>query len=584
MKNNLSLTKPNPGTRRSFAGVLGLLLALGLLLVMAFPVSVLAETPPQMPNQFYGNVTINGSPAPTSATVYAKLGADPSTHTGGTILMQQAVDAQGKYGYTSPFNVPAAGGGASGALQGDRIDFFVNSTWATFANFDIGGIVLLNLAVQQVTYNLTVTSTGCCPIAVSGGVTGSVAAGTSQTFTSINTATQVTLTAATTSCCTFAGWTVNGTANAGTAVQGGNALLVTINSDTTVIGTGTTLGPYNLTVTSSGCCPITVSGGASGTVPAGQQQVFSVACGAQVTLTATPASPCCGFASWVLDSGAPSQTNPLIITMNGAHQAVANGATLTPYTVTTSVNPPGAGSVTGGGSFACNASTTLQGTANTGWKFDSWSGGISGTDDPKTITVTASMSVVANFVPNQLTLPGAIMAINLNAGWNTFSTPIALGPSMDTWKEFITVNQLNVEIVFGYNATSNLWVQQLDDFPVTVLDGYFIKMASPGLAQIVPSSNQSAPPIKSLVPGVNLTGVASLVDLKVVPYLNTVYLLPGSGYQMALNPPINGAGDWVNDTYIRDSSPVPTVQVGKAYWVVMPNTGNLVGFTSTPLP
>jgi hypothetical protein len=585
MKNNLTRAKPIPGTRRSFAGVLGLLLALGLLLVMAFPVAVSADTPPQMPNQFWGNVTINGSPAPTSAMVYAKDGADPVTHAGGTVLMQQSVDAQGKYGYATSFMVPAAGGGNSGASQGDRIDFFVNSTWAAFALFDVGGAVNLNLAVTQVTYSLTVTSTGCDPIAVSGGVTGSVAAGTSQTYNNINTGTQVTLTAATTSCCTFAGWTVNGTPNAGTAVQGGNALQVTVTANTTVVGTGTALGPYNLTVTSTGCCSISVSGGASGTVAAGQQQVFSVACGAQVTLTAAAAAPCCGFTSWQLDGGAPSQTNPLIITMNGVHQAVANGASLTPYTVTTSVNPPGAGSVTGGGSFGCNASTTLQATANSGWKFDSWSNGITGTDNPKTINVTASISVVANFVQNQLTLPGAIMAFNLNAGWNTFSTPIKLGPTMDTWSKFISVNQLAVDVVYGFDAVNNVWIQQLDNSPVVALDGYFIKMTSAGKAQIVPSANQSAPPVKSLVSGINLVGVASLTDIKVVPYLNTVYMVQGgTGYLMVLNPPINGAGDWNTNTFIRDASPVPTAQVGKAYWVVMLNPGNLVGFTSTPLP
>jgi hypothetical protein len=70
-----------------------------------------------------------------------------------------------------------------------------------------------------------------------------------------------------------------------------------------------------LTVTSDGCCPITV--GTLGTVGAGTTGNFTVPCGTNVTLTPNK-SICCAFDYWTGNvTGAPNSTSPITITMSG---------------------------------------------------------------------------------------------------------------------------------------------------------------------------------------------------------------------------------------------------------------------------
>ena len=68
----------------------------------------------------------------------------------------------------------------------------------------------------------------------------------------------------------------------------------------------------------------------------------------------------------------------------------------TKYTVTTSVNPANAGTVTGGGSYYKDSSIELKAVANSGYKFSKWSDG--NTDNPRTITVTGNKTYTAQFV------------------------------------------------------------------------------------------------------------------------------------------------------------------------------------------
>ena len=68
----------------------------------------------------------------------------------------------------------------------------------------------------------------------------------------------------------------------------------------------------------------------------------------------------------------------------------------TKYTVTTSVSPANAGTVTGGGSYYKDSSIELKAVANSGYKFSKWSDG--NTDNPRTITVTGNKTYTAQFV------------------------------------------------------------------------------------------------------------------------------------------------------------------------------------------
>jgi uncharacterized repeat protein (TIGR02543 family) len=76
--------------------------------------------------------------------------------------------------------------------------------------------------------------------------------------------------------------------------------------------------------------------------------------------------------------------------------------TTTTYTLTVVVNPQGAGSVTisptsSDGKYAAGTQVTLVATANTGYTFSNWSGDVTGTTNPTTITMNSNKVVVANF-------------------------------------------------------------------------------------------------------------------------------------------------------------------------------------------
>jgi len=81
---------------------------------------------------------------------------------------------------------------------------------------------------------------------------------------------------------------------------------------------------FNLTVTSDGCCPITV--GSLGTVAANSNGTFVVPC-PNVTLTADDSAGSCSFTNWTVD-GNSTTSNPVIVTgtANTSHTAIARCA------------------------------------------------------------------------------------------------------------------------------------------------------------------------------------------------------------------------------------------------------------------
>ena len=66
------------------------------------------------------------------------------------------------------------------------------------------------------------------------------------------------------------------------------------------------------------------------------------------------------------------------------------------YTITTDVNPAGAGTVTGGGTYPAGTEVTLTAMANTGYVFSHWSDGL--TTNPRTITVNGDANYTAYFI------------------------------------------------------------------------------------------------------------------------------------------------------------------------------------------
>jgi hypothetical protein len=212
------------------------------------------------------------------------------------------------------------------------------------------------------------------------------------------------------------------------------------------------------------------------------------------------------------------------------------------------------------------------------------------TDNPVTVHMDADHTAVATCQtveepdePEEPPCGELIMGLPLVQGWNTFSTPIALDECVDTWGEFKAVNSLDVEVALYYDGEEEIWVICQDADLLKVLEGYYICMASAGTAGIIPNPNNTAPPVKTLVAGLNCIGVASFNPVDAKTLLASVYEVNSIGYTLVINPPLNGAGDWNNMVYLRDGENPPTMNLGKAYWVNMLNPGDLVGFTSTPL-
>ncbi len=116
-----------------------------------------------------------------------------------------------------------------------------------------------------------------------------------------------------------------------------------------------------------------------------------------VTLTAVPDS------GWQFDgwSGAVSgTTNPTTVTMDADKTVTATFSEIPvlEYTLTTSTVGNGSISLNPtGGTYLEGTVVTLTATADSGWQFDNWSGALSGSTNPTTITMDGNKSVTANF-------------------------------------------------------------------------------------------------------------------------------------------------------------------------------------------
>jgi len=125
-----------------------------------------------------------------------------------------------------------------------------------------------------------------------------------------------------------------------------------------------------------------------------------------------------------------SFTHPLSVTWMGAFAGNASGTSSPPAhtahidyffntaspidpedgdrnTLTVGVNPVGSGEVytdPSKSTYGCYEEVTLTATADPGWTFDSWSGNLSGTTNPVTVTMTGSRVITATFTQDEYTL------------------------------------------------------------------------------------------------------------------------------------------------------------------------------------
>jgi len=183
---------------------------------------------------------------------------------------------------------------------------------------------------------------------------------------------------------TFAGWS-------GDASGTSTTTTVTMTANKTVTANFTAI-PVTYTVSISAT---------NGSVTKAPDQA-SYTSGQTVTLQATPSTGY-NFAGWSGDL--TGTTNPATLVMNANKTVSAN---FTAVVVTYALNISAAnGTVVktpDKTSYTSGETVTLQAVPNTGYKFVSWSGDLTGTANPTTLVMNSNKSVTASFVANTYTL------------------------------------------------------------------------------------------------------------------------------------------------------------------------------------
>ena len=104
------------------------------------------------------------------------------------------------------------------------------------------------------------------------------------------------------------------------------------------------------------------------------------------------------FTGWTENNNIVSTKLNYTFIINSDRELVANFEENT-HTVTTSVNPTGAGTTTGSGIYTRGDSVTVNATANSGYNFVNWTedGNVVSTNSQYTFTITNNRNLIANF-------------------------------------------------------------------------------------------------------------------------------------------------------------------------------------------
>jgi hypothetical protein len=217
---------------------------------------------------------------------------------------------------------------------------------------------------------------------------------------------------------------------------------------TTSVGSEETLS-YTLTVS--------VSPVGSGSVALNASAPYYY--GDVVSLTATPSAGW-SFSSWSGDL--TGSANPATLTITG-NMSVTATFTQNVYTLTVTVSPVGSGSVTlnNTGPYQYGDVVQLTAVPATGWSFSSWSGDLTGSANPATLTITGNMSVTAYFTFPQIYIDPSSIQKGPGDTYTTFQANVMVETISDlqgfefnvTWD-----NNLIALVSVDYTTTlNNMW-------------------------------------------------------------------------------------------------------------------------------
>jgi len=157
--------------------------------------------------------------------------------------------------------------------------------------------------------------------------------------------------------------------------------------------------------------------------------------------------------------------------------------------------------------------------------------------------------------------------------WNTFSTPIFLDGSADTWAELYNLTSLAYSVAYRFDLATQNFVNltTTDTYAINPGEGFFIKMNTTGSLPILYSTEDNLmPSSRPLTVGWNLIGLANMEDMDV-----SVALFSLAGDGQVVSPTGN----------VRPGAVLAggTIYVGEGYWAYMLHERTLVGFTTTPV-
>jgi hypothetical protein len=243
------------------------------------------------------------------------------------------------------------------------------------------------------------------------------------------------------------------------------------------------------------------------------------------------------FKNWTGDTvGKTSTGNPTSISMATTRNISAVYG-LKKYALTTVASPLAGGTIEKSGTSPYDTATvvTLTASANVGYHFVNWSGAVTGTTNPTTITMTAVKSVTANFVQDTMTI-----TIPVYAGWNLISVPLLM---KNPFPHIVFPSSYGDTFVYddgAYRVADSIKVGR----------GYFVYFTAPGILTFrgVPVLG---PIIVPLAAGWNLIGSrevpvnpSSLTTNLAGQIFGDLFFYTGGAYlvQSIINP---GQGEWV---------------------------------------
>jgi PKD repeat protein len=174
--------------------------------------------------------------------------------------------------------------------------------------------------------------------------------------------------------------------------------------------------------------------------------------------------------------------------------------------------------------------------------------------------------------------------VPLGDGWSLFSTPVSLDAGYSGIDHiFNESEQEKIAVVLGWNG---YWFIPDTSYDLVPLQALYVKVNGEAVAYLLPSSDVTPPPSRSLPEGVSLISAATPYEdgtFTVMPVSQALISINETsggktGYSMVISPALNQPG-W---GYAR-GGPMVDILPFRGYWVVMENADTFYGFSTTPL-